>query len=50
MVVGISRYAPPAERPLDVLDAAPRAMPTDGAIFCERFAPRRDEDHAGGRQ
>lgn len=50
MVVGISRYAPPAERPLDVLDAAPRAMPTDGAIFCERFAPRRDENHAGGRQ
>lgn len=33
-IVGVTLYPPPRERPVETLDAAERAMPSDGTVFC----------------
>lgn len=48
MVVGVSKFAPPGERPLDLLDAKTMPLPTDATVRCERMTVVRNEIAAGG--
>jgi len=47
-IIGISRYAPPVERPADLLSAPAMPMPTDGQVFCVPVGIDRLETHVGG--
>ncbi len=48
MMVGVSKFVPPAERPLDLLDARTMPLPTDATVRCERVVIVRDEAAAAG--
>lgn len=47
-LIGVSKFAPPAERALDIAAAATMPLPTDGTVRCERLAVVRDELALGG--
>lgn len=47
-IVGTNRFPAPEERPVTVLDAKTRAMPTDGAVHCEKLPIVSLDADAGG--
>lgn len=46
-IIGTTLYAADKERPVTVLEADKRPMPSDGAVSCERLAPLRLDEGAG---
>ena len=48
VLIGSTLYPPAEDRPVEVLDAQRRPMPTDGTVRCERLEVTRIEQMAGG--
>ena len=48
-LIGVSKFAPPTQRPLGLLDAPAMPLPTDGTVRCERLDVVRDEQALGGK-
>lgn len=47
-IIGVSKFAPATQRPLDLIDAPAMPLPTDGTVHGERMAAVRDEMAFGG--
>lgn len=49
-LVGTTLYPPAAERPVSVLEASIRPLPTDGTVFCQRLDPARIDQSIGAEK